>query len=73
MYVKCINSEGTKSVTEDKIYFLKAKDNLRFKIICDDGICRWMSKNRFKKISHNTKEHNKWRRQYRSEKRHIVN
>ena len=64
MYIKCINP--TRTLTKDKIYYLLAIDNMRFKVRCDNGVNRWISRSRFIKVAHNTKDHAAFRRQYLS-------
>ena len=64
MYIKCINAAGVKTLTKDKIYYLLAIDNMRLKARCDNGVNRWINKNRFLKVAHNTKDHAAFRRQY---------
>ena len=39
-------------------------DNMRLKVRCDSGPCRWFNKSRFLKVPHNTKVHALFRRQY---------
>ena len=61
MYIKCINPTNT--LTKDKMYLLDS-DNMRLKVRCDSGPCRWFNKSRFLKVPHNTKVHALFRRQY---------